>query len=195
MPAVTRSQLHARLTRRFLREAWGGTWARVGDHTYGHPEVQEPGATPLIIGKYCSIGDHVVLILANHRLDLPTSYPFFSLSAIWPEARNFGPDHEARGPMIIGNDVWIGVGATLLPGVSIGDGAIVSAGAVVAGDVPPYAIVGGIPARVLRKRFDEETIAAMLRIRWWDWSDELVAARMRAIMTPDMAAFVAAYDV
>jgi acetyltransferase-like isoleucine patch superfamily enzyme len=195
MPAVTKSQLHGRLTRRFLRETWGGTWARVGDHTYGHPEVQEPGATPLLIGKYCSIGDHVVLILANHRLDLPTSYPFFSLSAIWPEARSFGPDHEARGPMTIGSDVWIGVGAILLPGVKIGDGAIISAGAVVAGDVPPYAIVGGSPARILRMRFDTDTIAAMLRIRWWDWSDDVVAARMRAIMTPDLPAFIAAYDV
>jgi len=101
----------------------------------------------------------------------------------------------SRGPITIGNDVWIGVGAILLPGVTIGDGAIVSAGAVVAGDVPPYAIVGGSPARVLRRRFDSDTIAAMLRIRWWDWSDDLVAARMRAIMSPDIAAFVAAFDV
>jgi acetyltransferase-like isoleucine patch superfamily enzyme len=191
---LTRSAQHPRLTRKFFADSGNGNWAKIGDHTYGHPEIQEPGLAELIIGKYCSIAGHVLIVLANHRTDLPTSYPFYSLASIWPEARRCGPDHMARGPVVIGNDVWIGVRATILPGVTIGDGAIISACAVVAGDVPPYAIVGGTPARVLRYRFSDDIIAAMLRIRWWDWSDALVASRMNDIMSPDTAAFVAVYD-
>ncbi len=166
----------------------------VGDHTYGCPEVQEPGSSKLAIGKYCSIADHVILVLANHRTDFVTTYPFFSLSFLWPEALPLGSDHAAPGPLVIGSDVWLGVRSLVLPGVSIGDGAIIAAGAVVTRDVPPYAIVAGCPATIIRHRFDAATVASLMRIKWWNWEDEVVAQRMSLIMSADVGAFTRAHD-
>ena len=189
-----RSDRHPRLTRTFINDRWPGNWATVGNHTYGHPEIQEPGSSSLVIGKYCSIADHVIIVMSNHRTDVITTYPFYSLSFLWPEASSLGSDHSASGPLIIGNDVWLGVRSLILPGVSIGDGAIVAAGAVVTKDVPPYAIVGGCPATVIRHRFDPAAIAALLRIKWWCWSDDMVAEKMHFIMSPDIEDFVRAHD-
>ena len=189
-----RSDQHPRLMRPFINSRWPGGWATIGDHTYGYPEIQEPGSARLVVGRYCSVADHVIIVMSNHRSDFITTYPFYSLSFIWPEARTLGSDHFAPGPLTIGNDVWLGVRSLILPGVSIGDGAIVAAGAVVTRDVPPYAIVGGCPAKVIRHRFDVDIVAALLRIEWWNWSDDIVAARMGAIMSTDMQAFAREYD-
>ena len=99
-----------------------------------------------------------------------------------------------KGDVTIGNDVWIGVGVTILSGVAIGDGAVIGAAAVVSSDVPPYAVVAGNPARVLRHRFPEATRAALLRIAWWDWPRERVLGAVDALCSPDVDAFVRAHD-
>jgi virginiamycin A acetyltransferase len=93
-----------------------------------------------------------------------------------------------KGDTVIGNDVWIGHGATFLPGVQVGDGAIIAAEAVVTADVAPYAVVGGNPAKLLRKRFSDETIAELLRLRWWDWPIETITKKVKAICGGDVAA-------
>jgi virginiamycin A acetyltransferase len=186
----SRSDRHPRLTRSFIQSRWGGEWATVGDHTYGHPEIQEPRAAILSIGKYCSIADGVTIVMTNHCVDLATTYPFSSLSFIWPEALGLGPDHQTPGPLTIGNDVWLGFRSILLPGVKIGDGAIIAAGAIVTKYVPPYAVVAGCPARVIRYRFNERVIQAMLEIAWWNWSDEDVAKHLGLIMSRDIENFI-----
>ena len=100
----------------------------------------------------------------------------------------------SRGPVVIGSDVWITYGAVIMSGVTIGDGAVVGACAVVTKDVEPYSIVGGNPAKHLRYRFDEPTREALLRIRWWDWPSDQVESRRHEIESPDVAAFIAKYD-
>lgn len=93
-----------------------------------------------------------------------------------------------KGDTVIGNDVWIGLGATFMPGVRVGDGAIIAAGALVAANVAPYAVVGGNPAKLLRSRFDEATISELLRLRWWDWPIERITENVKAICGGDVAA-------
>ena len=102
------------------------------------------------------------------------------------------PDHSLSKPITIGSDVWICTRAMILQGVTIGHGAIVAAGAVVTKDIAPYAVAGGVPAQVIRSRFDEKTIAALLRIKWWEWPDEKIRASL-GLMT-DAAAFVSRFD-
>jgi hypothetical protein len=102
------------------------------------------------------------------------------------------PDHSSRGDIVIGSDVWIGLNVFIGSGVTIGDGAVIGAHAVVTRDVPPYAVAGGNPARVIRYRFSETQIEALLAIRWWDWSDEVVDRYLPLITSPDIDAFIAA---
>jgi acetyltransferase-like isoleucine patch superfamily enzyme len=130
----------------------------------------------LIIGRYCSIADKVEILLGgNHRVDWVTTYPFSALMDLWPSAPRAKDYHTSRGDVAIGHDVWLGSGAIIMSGVTIGDGAVVAAHALVTKDVPPYAIVGGNPARIIRYRFEPETIAELLDIAWWDLPREQVA--------------------
>jgi virginiamycin A acetyltransferase len=124
----------------------------------------------LIIGKFCMIASGAEFIMngANHLVDSLTSYPFAIFSGDWAGAMA-GKTYPNKGNIVIGNDVWIGYQATILSGVKVGDGAIIGSKSVVANDVPPYSIVAGNPARVIRKRFDEATIQRLLSLRWWDW--------------------------
>jgi acetyltransferase-like isoleucine patch superfamily enzyme len=149
---------------------------KIGDHTYGHPEVYEWGeGTNLIIGKFTSIAGAVRILLGGgHRMDWGTMYPFSVLHEKWPEAKGIKGHPQSKGDVVIGNDVWIGFGATILSGVKIGDGAVVGARAVVSKDVPPYAVVGGVPAKVLKYRFDEDMVKKLLKLKWWHWDEDKI---------------------
>lgn len=165
----------------------------IGDHTYGQPKVIETSSARLTIGRFTSIGPEVTIILGDHRMDTVTTYPFRSLRGYWPTASASANDHTSKGDVVIGNDVWLAHGVTILSGVNVGDGAVLAAGAVVTRDVPPYAVVAGNPARVIRYRFDAETVRQLLAIRWWAWPDEKVDAAMPMLMSGDLQQFIATY--
>ena len=140
---------------------------KIGDYTYGNPIVMSFRPNDMvIIGKFCSIANDVLLISGGeHRYDIVTTYPLKSRFKEKCEV-----DAENRGPIRIGNDVWIGSRSIILSGISVGDGAIIGAGAVVTHDVPPYAIVAGVPARIVKYRFSQEQIKKLFDIAWWNWS-------------------------
>jgi len=142
----------------------------VGAWTYGRPKVRFPeSGAKLTIGRFGSIADGVEILLGgNHRTDWVTTYPFPEWPDLWPAAAGIAGSDATRGDVAIGHDVWLGSQCMVLSGVTIGTGAVVAARAVVTRDVPPYAIVAGNPARLIRLRFDEEKVAALLASRWWD---------------------------
>ena len=164
----------------------------IGHHTYGRPMVYAQGPERLVIGKYTAIGEQVAIVLANHRPDFVSIYPFALLRAHWRSVPPHANDHRGRGDVRIGSDVWIGHGAVIASGVRIGHGAVVGSLAVVTKDVPPYGIVGGNPARLIKYRFDEDRVARLLAIAWWDWSDQKVDGYLPMILSPDIDAFIAA---
>lgn len=127
----------------------------------------------LIIGKFCQIASGVEFVMngANHQMNAVSTFPFYTLEG-WKQTPPTRNDLPIKGDTIIGNDVWIGQNATIIPGVHIGDGAIIGANSVVGSNVEPYTIVAGNPAKVLRKRFDEELIDIMEKLKWWDKSIE-----------------------
>lgn len=141
----------------------------IGAYSYGRPKVRFPeSGAKLTIGRYCSIADGIEIMLGgNHRTEWATTYPFPAMSGLWPDAAGLAGADVSRGDVVIGSDVWLGSQALILSGVGIGHGAVVAARAVVTRDVPPYAIVAGNPARIVRYRMSEERIAALLRSSWW----------------------------
>ena len=163
---------------------------RIGDHTYGAPYIFDHDFGQLTIGRFCSIAAGVSLILGNHRTDLVSTYPFKVLSDWWPGAADAPSDHDDRGGIEIGSDVWLGAHCTVLAGVRIGCGAIVAANAVVTKDVEPYAIVAGNPARPVRKRCTDEQITQLLAIAWWDWPDEKVQAEVVGLSSLSIDDFI-----
>jgi virginiamycin A acetyltransferase len=139
----------------------------------------------LILGKYCSIacGAKFMFTCGNHTLKSFSSYPFPYLHEEWGlEGKNVTDAWDNKGDIVIGNDVWISYEATIMQGVHIGDGAIVGAKAVVTNDIPPYTIVGGIPAKQIKKRFPDDVINKLLEIQWWNWDDEKVKSNLQNIM-------------
>lgn len=142
----------------------------------------------LVIGRYCSIAAETRFIMngGNHATDWFTTYPFPVFGHGWEEA--MPESWPNRGDTVVGNDVWIGYGVTIMPGITIGDGAILATASVVTKDVPDFAIVGGNPADVIRYRFDEETRGALKAIAWWDWDVEKVTRNVRAICSGDLEA-------
>ncbi len=153
----------------------------VGDFTYiadsdfeSHvTHLYEWNGDRLIIGKFCQIAAGVEFIMngANHQMNAATTYPFYTLEG-WDMDPPAMEDLPLKGDTVIGNDVWIGQNAVILPGVRIGDGAIIGADSVVGGNVEPYTVAVGNPARAVRKRFDDELIELLLAFRWWDRSVE-----------------------
>jgi virginiamycin A acetyltransferase len=144
----------------------------------------------LIIGKFCAIARGVQFIMngANHQMAGFSTYPFFIFGKDWQRVQPKPEDFPYKGDTIVGNDVWIGYAAIIMPGVKIGDGAIVAAKSVVTKDVPPYAIVGGNPAQVLRHRFDDQTIEKLLAIAWWDWHITKITRNLEQIVGADLDA-------
>jgi len=169
---------------------------KVGRHTYGHEQIEvrhwgEPAE--LTIGSFCSIADRVVVFLGgNHRTDWVTMFPFPEFADRWETARGIAGHPQTNGDVTIGNDVWIGSNATIMSGVTVGDGAAIAADSCVTGDVPPYALFGGNPARLLRYRFDAATIERLLATRWWEWSDERIAASVELLCSTDVERFLSA---
>ena len=143
----------------------------------------------LKIGKFCSIacGTKFLFNSANHTLGSLSTYSFPIFFEEWElDPKNVADAWDNKGDIVVGNDVWIGFEAVILSGVKIGDGAIIGARAVVTKDVEPYTIVGGVPARPIRKRFDDKTIEELLRIRWWDQDAEKIKENLPAIMSGDI---------
>ncbi|MFO0875994.1 MAG: Vat family streptogramin A O-acetyltransferase [Gemmataceae bacterium] len=144
----------------------------------------------LILGRYCAIARGVRFIMngANHLMSGFSTYPFYIFGGGWEEAMPGESDFPHKGDTIVGNDVWLGYQTVVMPGVTIGDGAIVAACSVVTRDVPPYGIVGGNPAQLIRRRFPDAVIDELLQIRWWDWDVEKVTRNVRHIMGADLDA-------
>lgn len=170
---------------------------QVGEYTYfddpdGATRFEERnvlyayGPEQLVIGKYCAIatGTRFLMAGAAHPTVGVSTFPFTMFGGSWTERTlDIVTGLPSRGDTVVGNDVWFGHGATVLPGVRIGDGAIIAAGAVVTADVEPYTVVGGNPARLIRRRFDDADVDRLLRAAWWDWPVELVTEHVRAIMS------------
>ncbi len=176
---------------------------KVGRYTYGYKELLEYFPIAKSIGRYCSING-TAKIWNNHSLDCITTSPILDHVGFyaWEQndrirasVRKYGTHKENAAfensairdnkPVTIGNDVWIGAYVSVLPGVHIGDGAVVAAGAVVTKDVEPYAIVGGVPAKVIRYRFDREIIDLLLEIKWWNWTQEEIEEKLELFYEPD----------
>ncbi len=166
----------------------------IGPFTYGRPKVRFPeSGARLTIGRYGSIADGVEILLGgNHRLDWASSYPFPALPRLWPSAAGLSGHDTTRGDVTIGHDVWLGSQCMILSGVTIGHGAAVAARAVVTRDVPPYAIVAGNPARVVRLRFTQEQVAALVETRWWERPADEVARLVPLLMSERIEALIAA---
>lgn len=180
----------------------------VGAFTYYHdpdgPERFEercvlqrfaPHGDRLVIGRFCALATGVRFFMsgANHRLDIFSGYPFDEMDDAWTVGFDVGRHvPPSRGDTVVGNDVWIGDGATVLPGIRIGNGAVVAASAVVTRDVPAYGIAAGNPARLVRRRFDDATVATLERIAWWDWPVERITRNLDAIRSADLARLEAA---
>jgi len=166
----------------------------VGRGTYGHEFLLErtgKGATCVSIGAFCSI-NYTARIVENHPLDFIGTGAFMGrrpdLTKRYGKYNNNLPGqmkHAPNKPVIIGNDVWIGYGAIITTGVTIHDGAIIAAGSVVTHDVGAYEIVGGVPARCIRKRFSDDNIFKLLKIKWWNWPDEKIDSNMEYFFQPE----------
>ena len=167
----------------------------VGDFTYIADSDFESHVThhydfigdKLIIGKFCQIAAGVEFVMngANHQMNASTTYPF-NIFGTWEQNAPAQSDLPLKGDTVIGNDVWIGQNVTILPGVHIGDGAIIGACAVVASDVAPYTIVAGNPAKLIRKRFDDELTALLLKFKWWDKSVEEINELLPILTSSDL---------
>lgn len=177
---------------------------RIGRYTYGYEKLLSYYPIAESIGRYCSI-NMTARIWNNHSLDCVTTHPMLDYRMFYPFHKQkqrsdfcmkYGKYHDnapyensylrKNPPVVVGNDVWIGANAILLPGVTVGDGAVIAAGAVVADDVEPYAIVGGVPAKIIKKRFDEDTIVKFMKIKWWDWPIEKIEQNIELFYQPEM---------
>ena len=176
---------------------------QIGDYTIYNDFVHDPrefrknnvlyhypiNKDRLIIGKFCSIacGAKFLFNSGNHKMASLSTYTFPLFFEEWDlEKENVAQAWDQKGDIIIDNDVWIGYEAVILSGVTIGDGAVIGCRAVVTKDIPPYTIVGGVPAKPIRKRFDEETIKELQKIKWWDWPEEKIAGKIPAIQAGDL---------
>ncbi|MCJ2059998.1 CatB-related O-acetyltransferase [Methylobacterium sp. J-048] len=166
----------------------------IGAYSYGRPKVRFPeSGRRLTIGRYCSIADKVEILLGgDHRLDWVSTYPFAAMRGLFPGAGAPSDYHASRGDVVIGHDVWLGSGCMILSGVTVGHGAVVAARAVVTRDVPAYAVVAGNPARVVRRRFDDATVDALVETAWWDLPHDAVTRLVPLLQSGRIADLLAA---
>lgn len=143
----------------------------------------------LIIGKFCAIARGVEFIMngANHRMSSVTTYPFNIFGCGWEKFTPSVTELPLKGDTVIGNDVWIGQNVTIMPGIHIGDGAIIGANSVVAKDIPPYSVAVGNPCEVKRKRFDDQLIAYLLELKWWNWDADKIFKNMDVLCSGDLS--------
>lgn len=186
----------------FIKNAITASNIHIGDYTYYDDAVDPAGfeknnvlfnypefGDKLVIGKFCALASGATFIMgaANHRLSSATTYPFHVFGGEWQERT---PDHLSqlpfKGDTIVGNDVWIGRESVIMPGVHIGDGAIIAAYSVVTKDVPPYSVAGGNPARFIKKRFDDDFISLLLRLQWWDFAPKKLVEVLPLLCDPDL---------
>ncbi|MGA8114974.1 MAG: CatB-related O-acetyltransferase [Actinocatenispora sp.] len=143
------------------------------------------GPERLVIGRFCALAEGVRFVMngANHRMDGPSTFPFPIMGGSWAGHADLITDLPGRGDTVVGNDVWFGYHALVMPGVRIGNGAVVAAGSVVVDDVPDYGIVGGNPARLIRRRHSDQDITRLLAVAWWDWPVADITRQIRTIMS------------
>lgn len=150
----------------------------------------------LFIGKFCAIARGIEFVMngANHRMNSVTTYPFNIMGGGWEMFTPTLDELPLKGDTVVGNDVWIGQNVTVMPGVHIGDGAIIAANSVVAKDVPAYCVAGGNPCRVIRQRFNEELTEYLLKLRWWDWEPDKIFRSMEALCSGDLTKIRSIHD-
>ena len=152
--------------------------------------LPDEGADRLVVGSFCSIGSGAAFIMAGnqgHRNDWISTFPFYWMGEV-PAFADAENGYRPAGDTVIGNDVWIGSEAIVMPGVRIGDGAVIGTRALVARDVEPYAIVAGNPAKMIRKRFDDPAIAMLLELKWWNWTDDQLHEAMPILTSGNVEA-------
>ncbi len=189
----------------YLKNVVSGANIEIGDYTIYNDFVHDPrdfersnvlyhypvNGDRLKIGKFCSIacGAKFLFTSGNHSLRSLSTYTFPIFFEEWGlDAKDICSAWDNKGDIVIGNDVWIGYEALILSGVTVGDGAIIGSRAVVTKDVPPYTIVGGVPAKPIRRRFDGAVIERLEKLRWWDWDIEAIRRSIPAIQSGDIAA-------
>jgi virginiamycin A acetyltransferase len=188
----------------FIKNTVSNPQIIIGDYTYYDDPVDSEGfernvlylypfmGDKLIIGKFCAIAQNVKFIMngANHKINSISTYPFSIFSNGWEKVTPEIHDLPYKGDTVVGNDVWIGYEALIMPGVKIGDGAIIAARSVVTADVAPYTVVGGNPARLIKPRFPPETIKTLLEIEWWNWDAEKISKNLENITSTNLSALI-----
>ena len=183
-----------------LKEDIKNNYAQIGDWTYGNLTVMRWNTNDkLIVGKYSSIGPDVSIIFGgNHRQDWITTSPLpagtFQAYKKFPKAKNIKDFIYSKGEVKIGNDVWIGAKTIILSGSTIGDGVCIAAGSVVSGEIEPYSIVAGNPAKEIKKRFSEDIIKKLLTIKWWNFSDEKVNEYSELLCSENIETFLKKFE-
>jgi virginiamycin A acetyltransferase len=193
----------------FLKNVINHSNIRIGDYSYYNdfnsqnisdfreklfPYMHEFAPEKVEIGKFVQIAHGVQIITnsANHQFDGFSSYPFNVFGEAW--ASQYQPNYFNKGDNIIGHDVWIGHEAIIMPGVKIGSGAIIGSRSVVAKDIPDYAIAAGNPAKIIKMRFDDETIEQLIKIAWWDWDIEKITNNIQHIVGGDISKLISHHD-
>ena len=192
----------------YLKDVITGPNIEVGEYTIYNDFVRDPrdfeknnvlyhypvNGDRLVIGRFCSIafGAKFMFTSGNHSMQSLANYTFPIFFDEWGlDAKDICDAWDNKGDTVIGNDVWIGYEAVIMPGVKIGDGAVIGTRAVVTKDVPPYTIVGGVPAKPIRRRFDDATVEKLEALRWWDWDKDRLKRALPAIQAGDIAALAA----